>query len=133
VKLPILKGLIDSTPAESVFVRLAEHHAGRHLPATGVDSHPAFDCPRSQVLVRTAVKGTAIGPHFHPVCDEIVVVTGGSGELLINGEWKATKAGDVHVCPRGVVHDTRALAENLQYLSIFTPHPPPGGDVNFVE
>jgi mannose-6-phosphate isomerase-like protein (cupin superfamily) len=133
VKLPVLKGLVDSTPAESVFVRLAEHHAGRRLPDTGIDSAAIFECPRSSVLVRTAVKGTAIGAHFHPVCDEVVVVTGGSGELFINGEWKATRAGDVHVCPRGVVHDTRALAENLQYLSIFTPHPPPGGDVNFVE
>jgi len=133
MKMPILKGLVDSTPAVSVYVHLAEVYAGRRLPDTGVDSQPAFDSPRSQLLVRTAVKGTVIGPHFHTVCDEIVVVTGGNGELLINGEWKASRAGDVHVCPRGVVHDTRALTENFQYLSIFTPHPPPGGDINFVE
>jgi quercetin dioxygenase-like cupin family protein len=131
--LPIPKGLLDSTPTVSVLVRLADHYAQRRLPATGVDSDPAFESPRSQVLVRTAVRGTLIGPHFHSVCDEIVVVTGGNGELLINGEWRAVRAGDVHVCPRGVVHDTRALSENLQYLSIFTPHLPPGGDLNFVE
>jgi quercetin dioxygenase-like cupin family protein len=116
----------------SVLVHLAEHYAQRRLPETGVDSQPAFESPRSLVLVRTAVKGTIIGAHFHSVCDEIMVITGGSGELLINGEWKATSAGDVHVCPRGVVHDTRAPGENLRYLSIFTPRLPPGGDLNFV-
>jgi quercetin dioxygenase-like cupin family protein len=84
-------------------------------------------------MVRTAVKGTTIGTHFHSVSDEIVVVTGGTGELLVNGEWRPVKVGDVHVCPRGVVHDTRALSENLQFLSIFTPRLPPGGDLNFVE
>jgi quercetin dioxygenase-like cupin family protein len=71
--------------------------------------------------------------HFHTVADEYVVVTGGSGELLINGVWRPVKAGDVHVCPRGIVHATRALGENLQYLSIFTPHLPPGTDINWVK
>jgi quercetin dioxygenase-like cupin family protein len=84
-------------------------------------------------MVRTAVKGTQIGHHFHTVADEIVVVVGGKGEILVNGEWKTVAAGDVHVCPRGIVHDTRATEENLQYLSIFTPHLPPGTDINWVK
>jgi quercetin dioxygenase-like cupin family protein len=129
----IPKGLIDSTPETAVLLELAAYYAARTLPERGVDSEVVFDCPRSQVMVRTAVKGTSIGAHFHSVCDEIVVVVGGSGELLVNGEWRPVKRGDVHVCPRGVVHDTRALAEDLQYLSIFTPHLPPGGDINFVK
>ena len=65
--------------------------------------------------------------------DEVVIVVGGRGELLINGEWQPVKQGDVHVCPRGIVHDTRALAENMQYISIFTPHLPPGTDINWVK
>ena len=55
------------------------------------------------------------------------------GEILVNGEWKPVKAGDVHVCPRGIAHDTRALEENLQYLSIFTPHLPAGTDINWLK
>jgi quercetin dioxygenase-like cupin family protein len=129
----IPKGLVDSTPAVSILVNLARFYTGRKLPDTGVDSEVVFDCPRMQLMVRTAVRGTAIGHHFHSVSDEIVIVTGGSGEILINGEWKPVRQGDVHVCPRGVVHDTRALSENLQYLSVFTPHLPPGGDLNFLE
>jgi quercetin dioxygenase-like cupin family protein len=53
--------------------------------------------------------------------------------LLINGVWWPVKAGDVHVCPRGIVHATRAPEENLQYLSTFTPHLPPGTDINWVK
>jgi quercetin dioxygenase-like cupin family protein len=129
----IPKGLIDSKPEISLLLCLRDYYGARKLPEAGVDSEVIFDCPRSQLMVRTAVRGTTIGAHFHSVCDEMVIVMGGSGELLINGEWRAVTRGDVHVCPRGVVHDTRALHENLQYLSIFTPHLPPGGDINWVK
>jgi quercetin dioxygenase-like cupin family protein len=130
--IAIPKGLIDSTPAVALLLDLGVHHAGRTLPEKGVDSQVVFEGPRSQVMVRTAVKGTIIGGHFHSVTDEIIVVTGGSGEILVNGEWHPVKRGDLHVCPRGIVHDTRALEENLQYLSIFTPHLPPGSDINWI-
>ena len=130
--LETLKGLIDSTPAVSVLLNLDEYYAQRPLPATGVDSEVKFDCPRSQMMVRTAVKGTTVGTHFHTVCDEYVIVVGGRGEILVNGQWLPVKAGDVHVCPRGIVHDTRALEADLQYLSIFTPHTPQGTDINWL-
>ncbi len=127
----IPKGLIDSNPAVALLLDLGAYYEARVLPATGVDSEVVFEAPRSQLMVRTAVKGTAIGAHWHSVCDEYVIVTGGQGEILVNGVWHPVKAGDVHACPRGVVHDTRALTEHLRYLSIFTPHLPPGGDLNF--
>ena len=130
--LETLKGLVESTPAESLLLNLDAYYAQRTLPATGVDSEVKFDCPRTQMMVRTAVKGTTVGTHFHTVCDEYVIVVGGRGEILVNGQWLPVKAGDVHVCPRGIIHDTRALAEDLRYLSIFTPHTPPGTDINWV-
>ena len=127
-----LKGLIDSTPDSAILLSLREFYGQRALPEKGVDSQVAYDCPRTQLMVRTAVKGTTVGTHFHTVCDEYVIVVGGRGEILVNGEWKPVKMGDVHVCPRGIVHDTRALEENLQYLSIFTPHLPAGTDINWL-
>ncbi len=131
VEIP--KGLIDSNPAIAVLVELGAWYAKRKLPATGVDSEVVFDSPRAQVMIRTAVKGTAIGAHFHSVTDEIMLVVGGAGEILVNGEWRPVKAGELHVCPRGVVHDTRALREDLQWISIFTPHLPPGTDINWLK
>ena len=126
------KGLIDSKPDIALLLDLAAYYAGRHLPPAGVDSDVVYESSRAQMMVRTAVKGTTIGAHFHSVADEIVIVTGGSGELLINGTWTPVQCGDVHVCPRGIVHDTRALAENLRFISIFAPHPPEGTDINWV-
>ena len=127
-----LKGLIDSTPNVAVLINLIDYYAQRALPEKGVDSNVVYECSRTQLMIRTAVKGTTIGTHFHTVCDEYVIVVGGKGEILVNGEWKPVKPGDVHVCPRGIAHDPRALEENLQYLSIFTPHLPPGTDINWL-
>jgi quercetin dioxygenase-like cupin family protein len=132
VKPSEIKGLLDSNPALSLLLTLGEHYRGRRLPDVGVDSEQIFESPRAQVMVRTAVKGTTIGMHFHAVTDEIVLVVGGSGELFINGEWRPVTRGDLHVCPRGIVHDTRALREDLQFVSIFAPHLPPGTDINWM-
>ncbi|MCM2333713.1 MAG: cupin domain-containing protein [Anaeromyxobacteraceae bacterium] len=128
----IPKGLLDSSPSVAVLLELAEAYARRALPPAGVDSEIAFASPRSQLQVRTCVRGTTIGTHWHSTVDEIVVVVGGRGELLVDGVWRPVERGALHVCPRGVVHDTRALDEHLRFLSIFTPHPPPGGDINWV-
>jgi quercetin dioxygenase-like cupin family protein len=130
---PIPKGLVDSKPDIALLLHLAEYYRARKLPAAGLDSDLAFDSPRSQVMVRTLVKGATIGAHFHSVTDEIVLVVGGRGEVLVNREWRPVERGGLHVCPRGIVHDTRALAEDLQFLSIFAPHLPPGGDINWVK
>ena len=79
-----LKGLIDSTPNVAVLISLADRYAQRVLPEKGVDSDLAYECPRTQLMVRTAVKGTTIGTHFHTVCDEYVIVVGGRGEIPVN-------------------------------------------------
>lgn len=128
-----LVGLVDSKPDVALLIDLEDYYPKRALPEKGVDSDLVFEAPRAQLMVRTAVKGTRIGAHFHTVADEMVIVVGGEGELLINGVWIPVKRGAVHVCPRGIVHDTRAFSEHLRYLSVFTPHLPPGGDLNFVD
>lgn len=132
-QIVIPKGLIDSKPDVALLLDLAEYYEARKLPDTGVDSEVAFDSPRTQLMVRTAVKGTVIAEHWHSVTDEIVLVVGGAGEILVNNEWRPVKRGDLHVCPRGIVHGTKALREDLRFLSIFTPHLPPGGDINWLK
>jgi quercetin dioxygenase-like cupin family protein len=128
-----LKGLIDSTPDHSLLVDALRYYAERTLPEKGLDSETVFDSPRGQAMMRTAVRGTTLAPHFHATTDEIVVVLGGRGELLIDGAWLPVEAGHVHVCPRGIIHGTRALEEDLRFLSVFTPRLPQGGDINWME
>src|ERR1039458_2287306 len=108
-ELETLKGLVDSTPNVALLIHLHDYYSQRALPEKGVDSEVAYECPRTQMMIRTAVKGTTVGTHFHTVCDEYVIVVGGKGEIMVKGEQKEVKAGDVHVCPRGIIHDTRAL------------------------
>jgi quercetin dioxygenase-like cupin family protein len=126
-----IKGLVDSSPDHSLLVDAAAYYAQRALPPKGLDSETLFDSPRGQAMIRTAVRGTTLAPHFHASSDEIMVILAGRGELLIDGQWLPTQAGHLHVCPRGIIHGTRALEEDLRFLSIFTPKLPAGGDINW--
>ena len=128
-------GLVDSDPTEAVLANYDEWYAAEAKPGEPkIVGKTIFSSPRGVVILRDAGKGTVIKSHFHAVTDEIVICLGGSAEMLINGEWKAVKAGDVHVNPRGNVHATRVGAdEDLQFVSIFTPALPAGGDANFLE
>jgi mannose-6-phosphate isomerase-like protein (cupin superfamily) len=76
----------------------------------------------------------AIGRHMHANSDEIIMVYKGTGEMNINGRWIPVKAGDLHVCPRGEVHATRAAAgDEMWMIGIYTPPLPSGGDRIMVE
>lgn len=127
------KGLIDSKPDKALLFSLDAWYASHPSPnKPGIASDTVFASPRAMVTVRTAGKGTSVGAHYHSTADEIVLVVGGSGELLINGIWTPVKAGDLHVNPRGIIHDTRSPKEDLRFVSMFTPQLPAGGDANII-
>lgn len=128
------KGLIDSKPEQSILINLDEWYKSHPSPGKPeLVSETVFTSPRSAVMIRAAGKGRVSRNHYHTVADEIVWVVGGSGEMLINGKWTPVKSGDLHVNPRGNIHDTRSLNEDLRYISIFAPQQPPGGDINTVK
>lgn len=130
----IPKGLVDSKPDQALYINLDDWYAKHPVgDRKGLIADTVYASPRTMVTVRTGVKGWVAGPHYHATTDEVVIVVGGKGEILVNGKWMQVKNGDIHVCPRGVVHDTRALDENFRFLSIYSPHMPPGGDANFVK
>jgi quercetin dioxygenase-like cupin family protein len=130
----IPKGLVDSKPAEAININLDDWYAKHPIgDKKGLIVDTVYSSPRTMVTIRTGVKGWVSGAHYHATSDEIVVVVGGKGEILLNGKWVPVKAGDIHVCPRGIVHDTRALDENFRFLSIYSPQLPPGGDANFID
>lgn len=129
----IPKGLIDSKPDNAILLSLDEFFKNHPPKSPGLNRETIFTSPRSTVILVTAVKGTSVGAHFHSTADEIVLIKSGSGELLVNGKWIKVKAGDIHVNPRGNIHDTRALSEDLRFVSIFTPPQPQGGDANMIK
>lgn len=128
-------GLLDSKPAEAILVNYSDWYAAEGKPdEPKINGKTIFTSPRSIIMLRDGGKGTVAKSHFHSVTDEIVIVMGGSGEILVNGQWQPVKAGDVHVNPRGVIHATRVgSGEDLKFISVFTPLTPAGGDANFLE
>ena len=128
-------GLVDSNPGDAVLVNFDEWYAANAKPnEPKIVGKTIFTSPRAVVMIRDAGKGTNINGHFHSTTDEVVIVMGGSGEIMINGVWTAVKTGDVHVNPRGNIHATRVLgSDDLKFISIFTPVLPASGDTNFIE
>ncbi len=127
---PSAKHLVDATPPESVLVSLPDWYAAHPIKeGTKGRSDNIFSSPRSAVNINSSTDTKGLGRHIHTNVDEIIYVYKGEGEIYINGKWTPVKAGDIHICPRGVAHATRAVA-GKEYLSfnIFTPPQPKGTD-----
>jgi quercetin dioxygenase-like cupin family protein len=124
---PLAKHLVDSKPGEAVLMSLGEWFAANPLKEGKVRNERIYESSRDTINL-LVIKDTTIGRHLHTSVDEIVYVYKGTGEMNINGKWVPVKAGDLHVCPRGVAHSTRAGAEELWVVSIFSPPMPAAGD-----
>jgi mannose-6-phosphate isomerase-like protein (cupin superfamily) len=125
---PTAKYLIDSTPGEDVLINLNEWSATHPIKEGQLSrSDNVFSSPRAVVNIGTSKDPKGLGRHMHVTVDEIVFVHKGEGEMYINGQWVSVKAGDLHVCPRGVAHATRALpGKELLSFNIFAPPQPKG-------
>ena len=107
---PTAKYLIDSTPGEDVLINLDEWFSTHPVKEGQLGrSDNVFSSPRSALFIGTSKDPKGIGRHMHVTVDELVFIYKGEGEMYINGQWVPVKAGDLHVCPRGVAHATRAL------------------------
>jgi len=124
---PLAKHLVDSKPGEAVLISLGEWFAANPLKEGKIRTDRVYESSRDTINL-LVIKDTTIGRHLHTTVDEIVYVYKGSGEMNINGKWVPIKAGDLHVCPRGVAHSTRAGNEELWVISIFSPPMPAAGD-----
>ncbi len=125
---PTAKYLIDATPGEGVLINLDEWFVNHPMKEGEVGrSDNVFSSPRSAVFIGSSKDPKGIGRHIHVTVDEIVFVYKGEGEMYVNGKWVPIKSGDLHVCPRGVAHATRALpGKELLIFNIFTPPQPKG-------
>jgi mannose-6-phosphate isomerase-like protein (cupin superfamily) len=126
---PTAKYLIDSTPGEDLLIHLDEWFATHPIKEGQMNQIDAvFSSPRAEMLILTTKSPKGLGRHIHVTADEIVFVYKGEGEMYINGKWVPAKAGDLHVCPRGVAHATRALpGKELMTFNILAPAQPKSG------
>jgi mannose-6-phosphate isomerase-like protein (cupin superfamily) len=125
---PTAKYLIDSTPGEDVLINLDEWFSTHPVKEGQLGrSDNVFSSPRSALFIGTSKDPKGIGRHMHVTVDELVFIYKGEGEMYINGKWVPVKAGDLHVCPRGVAHATRALpGKELLSFNMFSPPQPKG-------
>jgi mannose-6-phosphate isomerase-like protein (cupin superfamily) len=125
---PTAKYLIDSTPGEDVLINLDEWFSTHPVKEGELSrSDNVFSSPRAVLNIGTNKDTKGIGRHMHVTVDEIIFVYKGEGEMYINGKWVPVKAGDLHVCPRGVAHASRALpGKELLSFNIFAPPQPKG-------
>ena len=105
---PLAEHLLDSKPAEGVLVNPEQFFKDNTSSSVSVVN-----------LAR--ISGPFIGRHIHTETDELVYLLKGKCEVFLNGKWVMMKPGDLHVCPRGVAHTTRAVdKEGFQAIAIFT-------------
>jgi mannose-6-phosphate isomerase-like protein (cupin superfamily) len=125
---PTAKYLIDATPGEGILISLDEWFAKNPIKEGEVGrSDNVFSSPRGALFIGSSKDTKGLGRHIHVTVDEIVFVYKGEGEMYINGKWVPVKAGDLHACPRGVAHATRAVpGKELLTFNIFTPPQPKG-------
>lgn len=75
-------------------------------------------------LWRQAIEaGGATPPHRHD-CDEVVLCSGGAGELHIGGEVHCFTSGDTVVVPRNAMHQIFSVGgQPLELLGVFGVSP----------
>ena len=126
---PTAKYLIDSIPGEDILIHLDEWFVTHPIKEGQMNQmDKIFSSPRAELFLITTKSPKGLGRHIHITADEIVFVQKGEGEMFINGNWVPVKAGDLHVCPRGVAHATRSVpGKELMTFNILTPAMPKGG------
>jgi mannose-6-phosphate isomerase-like protein (cupin superfamily) len=125
---PIAKHLVDAEPGEALLINLEEWFQANPIEKGPVMMKTVFKSPRA-VMGFARIKGAPIARHIHTLCDELVYVYKGEGEVYLNGKWTPIKAGDFHTSPRGVAHSIRTAEDKeIWVIGIFTEPLPPGGD-----
>ena len=72
---------------------------------------------RNQSLAEARIAvGTATQEHYHPMCEEIYYITGGTGRMRIEGELREVKVGDAIAIPPGLKHKIWNTGESVLTL-----------------
>lgn len=94
---------------------------------TTVERNPAvIDHPDALVKVLYLNPGESLPTHSHQKSTDVMVVLGGKGIAIVNGEERKVKAGDVVLNPVGTRHGlTNSGKTTLKWLLVQAPRPEP--------
>jgi mannose-6-phosphate isomerase-like protein (cupin superfamily) len=82
----------------------------------------SVDNDRLNNLEVTILPGFQISPHIHADSTEFYYVVTGTGEFLVDGEWRMIKKGDALKAPLGMEHGLKNTGnEMLMVFSTFSP------------
>ncbi|MGI5880514.1 MAG: cupin domain-containing protein [Syntrophomonadaceae bacterium] len=80
------------------------------------------DNDRLNNLEVTILPGFHISPHVHADSTEFYYVVSGTGEFLVDGEWRSIKKGDALKAPMAMEHGLKNTgSELLMVFSTFSP------------
>ena len=78
--------------------------------------------PHSQVVVMRIVAGSEIGEETHEDVDQILVITAGQGEAVLNGVRSPLTAGRLVHVPAGTRHNVVNVgSDDLRLYTIYAP------------
>ena len=94
----------------------------KHPPASG-ESFKIIPAVQGQDASVTVVRALGeLAPHFHESREEVVYVVRGGGTMLLGGEKRPVKAGDIVHIPRRVVHGfTNGAKRETVVVSVMAP------------
>lgn len=99
------------------FIQLSDIQSKELLPGFSVK----FIHTEKMTLAYWDIKAGSILPeHSHPHEQVAAQVISGSFELILEGESKVMKAGDVAVIPSNAVHSGKAITD-CKLLDVFSP------------
>ncbi len=82
-----------------------------------------FEDGRNRILFGRLEPGCTIGYHTHDTSSEIILIRSGTGKVLMDGEYEAVKAGDVHYCPQGHSHSLiNDSGDSLTFFAVVPEH-----------
>ena len=91
-----------------------------HVPV--ITPEVAFPIPDFPLAVSEVYQFFVYGKHSHCNFTELVLITGGRGEHVINGKQHPLGVGDLLIIPPGVTHGYMNIADLRYYNILFTLH-----------
>jgi len=125
--------LLDTQHKKGALFNLDEWYAKNPIePGKTFRIDPVMGTLRGQLMI---AQKPSLPVHYHGSADEIIYVYNGTGEMYINGEWTKLNAGDIHFCPRALIHGIRPADKDKDFkiFAVFAPPQAGGNDRIFRE